>query len=297
MAANAAKPLAPSLEQAVNRFRRETQRARERGLSTNYELEVRAQDIDYSSFAALYGALLAKKSSDGRDVPVGPGELVQVVSTILVQPTGSETTRVSRPMRIREIFFEGGRKAREQYVHKEPLLILYRARRRGGMDYAVALSAESPEGSEGFVTDEAAIIRIKARVSFSMKLPPATPGLSVGELWWRIDLTATRQIMGSDAGSLPQIVGQMFRTSPPMRADTLLSSLGLEADAARRSLYRYEVEAEFVGPPDALRPADVMAAADQVLGLVRPEDVREAALQSLVFRVAQTIVKAPAFLE
>jgi hypothetical protein len=298
----------PTLEAVVTRFRREAGRedalAGGQGDGSSPELEVRLQDVDYTNFAAIYEALLAGRGAGGEAVPVGPGALTQMVSAIMDVRTsdrsrGEGPQRYLRPMRIREIFFEKGRRSRERFTFKEPLLIPYRVPSATGLTYTVALSAERPDG-QGFSSDEGAVIRVKARTSFPLTLT-GTSELKP-TLAWRIDATVTRQIMGSDAGSsLKQIVAQMFQTAPPMTPANLLSALRLDSDpdAGNRQLYRYEVEAEFVGPPenrDAIRPADVTAAAEAILRLANPEYVREAAMQAEVYRTAQYIVKAPGHL-
>ena len=288
----------PTLEKIVTRFRRE---AGQPG-GAKPELEVRLQDVDYANFAAIYTALLAGRGGDGRPVDVGPGAVSQMVGTIMaVNMAGREEGpyRHLRPSRIREIFFEGGRRVREHFVRKEPLLIPFRAPSSVGLTYIVALSAERPD-VQGFSADEGAVVRVKARVGFPLTLV-GTSELRP-ELNWRIDMTVARQIMGSDAGSsLKQIVAQMFATTPPMTPATFLAALRLDDDAnpAPRQLYRYEVEVEFVGPAevrDAIRPADVTAAAEAILRLANPEYVREAAMQAEVYRAAQHIVKAPGYL-
>ncbi len=304
MAAGGAKPLRPSIEQTVVWYRREALRARTAAAAASPELEVRLQDVDYDNFATVYAALARGTDRDSRPLPVGPGTLTQVVSAIVVLHSGSDSqaTRAapSRPMRIREIYFEGGKKSRERFVRKEPLVIPYRVSPASGLGYIVALSAENEEAA-GFASDESTIIRVKARVSFPLRLAGVAEAAQGTPLLWRVDLTVTRQIMGNDADSaLQQIVGQMFRGTPVMRADTLLSSLGLDGDPSKRALYRYEIEAEFVGPPevsDFIRPADVTAAADTILGLVDPANVREASFQAIIYRVAQHLVQAPAYLE
>ena len=288
----------PTLESIVTRYRREV--SRDDGSSP--ELEVRIQDVDYANFAAIYGALRAKKGGDGRPVAVGDGTLTQMVSAIMDERAagrGEGPQRHMRPMRIREIYFEGGRRVREQFMRKAPLLIPFRVPSAAGLAYTVALSAERPD-DQGFSSDESAVIRAKARMSFALELEGTSE--MCPRLRWRVDMTVTRQIMGSDAGaSLKQIVAQMFATAPPMAPATFLAALRLDDDAnpAPRQLYRYEVEAEFAGPAevrDLIRPADVTAAAEAILRLANPEYVREAAMQAEVYRVAQYIVKAPGYL-
>ena len=287
-----------TLESIVTRYRREASR----NDGSSPELEVRLQDVDYANFAAIYEALLAKKGGDGRPVAVGDGVLTQMVSAIMDERAagrGEGPQRHLRPMRIREIFFVNGRRARERFMRKEPLLIPFRVPGTVGLAYIVALAAERLD-EQGFSSDEGAVIRAKARVSFELELTGSSEHRP--KLQWRVDMTVTRQIMGSDAGSsLKQIVDQMFATTPVMTPTTFLTALRLDDDStpAPRQLYRYEVEAEFVGPEgvrDMIRPADVTAAAEAILRLANPEYVREAAMQAEVYRVAQYIVKAAGYL-
>ena len=309
-----AQPAKPTLEGIVTRYRREAARQDE----LTPELEVRLQDVDYGNFAAIYGALLAGKEAAGGKLDVGPPALTQMVSAIMDihrgswRQRGEGPARHLQPMRIREIIFDSGVKTKERFVYKEPLLLPVRFSAAspsasgngggggGGLSYLVALSAERPEPHE-FSSDDSAVIRVKARVSFTLTLA-GTSELKP-RLDWRIDMTVTRQITGSDArSSLPSIVGQMFRTTPGMTPERFLAVLRLDDDAnpAPRELYRYEVEAEFVGPAevrDMLRPADVTGVADTILRLANPEHAREAALAAEVYRVARYLVQAPAYLQ
>jgi len=289
----------PSLESIVTRFRRESSR----GGNTNAELEIRLQDVNHGNFTSIYEALLAKKGSDGQPCPVGPGNLTLMVSAIMDNSTkgrGTSGQRLLRAMRIREIFFEGAdrKTKREQFMTKEPLVIPFRVPSLTGISYSVALAEERPD-PQGFIVDEGAVIRVKARSSFQLTMTGSSELKS--ELHWRVDMTVTRQIMGSDAGALKQIIGQMFRTKPPITPKNYLSVLRLDNDddQAIRHLLRYEVEAEFIGPPesrDTLRPADVSAAAATILRLANPEYVREAAMQAEIYQVAKYIIAAPGYL-
>jgi hypothetical protein len=272
----------PSLEATVTRYRREA--ARTDGAAP--ELEIRLQGLDFANWSAIYTALLGK----------GPGELSQTVSVIMSAP-GAAPLRAAR---IREIRFEGGVKAGERAVQKTPLLIPYRVANSGGLSYTVALSAERV-GGPGQISDESALVRLKARVSFALQIPAAAEPHA--PLDWRVDMTVARQLTGGDAqATLKTVIAQMFATSPPMRADNVPRALRLDDDAnpAPRSLYAYEVEVEYVGSGaqrDALRPADVTAAAETVLRLANAEYVRDARMQAEIYRAAHYIVKAAGYLQ
>jgi hypothetical protein len=291
----------PTLESIVTRFRREAEKGAPPGGSA--ELEVRLQDVNYPSFAAIYQALLTNTSSESQPPKLKLGEqrLVQMISAIMNirQARGEGAQRHLQPMRIREIYFEGGKKARERIVRKEPLVPALRVPSTTALAYMVAL-AEEREEAEGFSADEGAIIRVKARVSFHLTLA-GTSELKP-ELQWRVDMTVVREIMGSDAETaLGRIVDQMFRTNPAMTPANFLAVLRLADDEspAARALYKYEVEAELVGSStglDAVRPSDVTAAAETILRLANPDYVLEASMQTEVYRAAQYIVKAPGYL-
>jgi hypothetical protein len=283
-------PPKPSLEGIVGRYRREAGHGRG---GSSPELEIRLQDVDYANFAAILEALLAKKGGDGRPVPVGDGAVTQMVSAIMTPPGRGEGRL--RESRIREIFFKAGVREREQYVRKEPLLPPYRVPSAAGLAYIVALAAERHD-AQGFSSNESAVIRAKARVSFKLTLGGSP------EFVWRVDMTAVRQLAGGDAGSsLKQIVAEMFATQPAMAPGTFLAALRLDDDLnpAARQLYRYEIEVELEGPPEArglIQAADVTAAAEAVLRLANPEYMREAAMQAEVYRAAGYIVKAAGYL-
>lgn len=288
----------PTLESIITRYRREASRID----GSSPELEVRFPDINYVNFMTIYNALLLKQSKDGTLVNASDGSLTQIVGAIMdIKPSGrgEGIQKHLRPMRIREILFENGKRIHEQYVKKEPLLSPWRIPSNTGLTYIVALSAESKD-QHIFSSDEGAVIRAKARVSFIIKVTGSSE--LKPELHWRIDMTVARQIMGSDASSsLKNIVSQMFATTPIMAPDTFLKALRIDDDANSniRQLYRYEVEAEFIGPSenrDMIRPADVTAIAEMVLRLANPEYIRESVLQAEVYHVAKYIIKAPGYL-
>jgi len=277
----------PTPEGIVTRYRREI--ARGNGNSTP-ELEIRIQNVDYTNFAAIYTALLSKTESDGTKISVSDGTLTQMVGSIMSNGCAEGAQRYLRPSRIREIYFDKGVRRDERNVRKVPLGIPLRTPNNAGLSYTVALSSESADDGT-FSSDEGAVIRIKARVSFLITISGSV------DFQWRVDMTIVRQIMGAEAGvSLKTIIKQMFATKPEMSPKSFLKALRVDdANAGFRDTYRYEVEVEFVGPPehrDAVRPADVTAAAAATLRLANPEYVREAVLQAEVFRIAQYFIKA-----
>ena len=283
----ASAPIKQTLESIVTRYRREANLT---------ELEVRLQDVDFDNFSEIYNALLNKKNDNGILSFIGDGKLTQMISAIVEDRTlsrGDGPHRYLRPMKIREIFFDNGRRVREQFVKKEPLLIPFRVTSYGGISYIVALSTEQLYDQK-FSVDEGGIIRIKARVSFEIRLKESP------DLQWRIDMTITRQIMGSDAeSSLKQIIAQMFATTPHMTPESFLKALQVDTNVSYRNLYRYEVEAEVISDSairDNIRPSNITAVANAILHLANPKYLHEAAMQAEIYKVAHYIIKAPGFL-
>jgi hypothetical protein len=294
-----------SLDAIIGTFRRE-----ESGQSANanpdrhFELEIRLQDVDAANFSSIYSALVSSRAPDGRELPmaVGAPELSQTIGALMPMRarapgvSGMRAPGTPQTSSLRELRYERGKKVGESYSHKEPLMLPWHSPRGSSLAYSVSLSAEIPD-RRGVISDESALIRVKARASFPFELPSSEdPAV---KLSWRADLTVVREFSGTEAGSISAVVGQMFRTTPAMTPQTLLKSLGVvsptgEIVSVVASLYRYEVEVEFVaarGVRDLLRAPDVVAAADTILGLASPERVRDAALQAAIFRAAKYIVR------
>jgi hypothetical protein len=290
----------PTLEMITLRFRRELSRSpAPRPEATRPELEIRIQNVGYANFAAIYSALLSGRRSDGSEIDIRGRKLTQTVNAIMdARPAGrGDASQPLRPMKIREISFRDGKKTGERFARKEPLVTPFRVTNATGLSYLVALSAES-DGENPFSSDAGAVIRVKSRVSFEMHATGSADNRP--DLTWRVDMTITRQTMGSDAeSSLQGILKTMF--PPGVTPETLLAALRLDDDdsPAARQLYRYEVEIEFDSAEevrDSIRPADITAAAAAILHLANPEYVREAAMQAEIYRTAQYIVKAPGYL-
>lgn len=265
------------------------------GKLKNTELEIRFQNIDFLVFQAVYEALPSI---------AGPGSVSQTVNSIM-EETGLRRPRRNRGSRyypsqqIRQILFTDGKKTGQQYTTKRPLMPPYRVRHRFALSYKVALSEED-ETARRFSSDDGAVIRVKARVSRPFQPDESRPGIA-----FRIDMTVTRQITGSDAqSSLREIVNSMFRSplrrsNESMTPDNLFRLLRLDdPESGAQALYTYEMELEFVGSdPKALRVADITNAAESILRLANPDYVREAILQEEIhFIAAQVIEGAPGVL-
>jgi hypothetical protein len=290
--------MATTLESLVSRFRREM--SDRPSSKAAIELEVRFQSIDYANFESILQALLAKK------LPVDDGTAVHTVDSIMVEkasraPHNSDASqKVLRPQRVRQMYFENGKKTVDKYVYKAPMVAPFKVSNQFALSYTVALSSETDDPVP-FSSDEGAIIRVKARVGFKVLLvSTASPTV---ELPWRIDMTIVRQINGADAQtSLKGIVDGMFRTRTHMTPQNLLQVLKLDdASAGTRQLYRYEIECEFIGGSDRairdlIRPADISAVADSILQLSNPQYLQEAVYQAEVYHAAKYIVAAPGYL-
>ena len=290
--------MATTLESLVSRFRRET--SDRPSSKATIELEVRFQSIDYANFESILQALLSKK------LPVDDGTIVHTVDSIMVEkasraPHNSDASqKVLRPQRVRQMYFENGKKTVDKYVYKAPMVAPFKVANPFALSYTVALSSETDDPVP-FSSDEGAIIRVKARVGF--KLLVASAATPTVKLPWRIDMTVVRQINGADAQtSLKGIVDGMFKTPTRMTPQNLPHVLRLDdASAGARQLYRYEIECEFLGGPDravrdSIRPSDISAVADAILQLSNPEYLQEAVYQAEVYHVARYIVAAPGFL-
>jgi hypothetical protein len=287
---------AQSLASTVTTFRREV--VKNRG---NTELEVRLKNVDHRAFCTIYNSLI-NKMSGGDPIQVSNGTLTQMVGALKPPPAragGRGHGSWLQATKIREIYFENDAKVREIYTSKEPLLMPFRVPSPVGVSYIVALANESP--AERFRSDEGAIIRIKARVSFNIELPssfdPSSPDIA-----WRIDMTVVRQITGGEADtSLKSIVQRMFMTKPAMTPETFLQSLRLDGgkNSTSRDVYRYEIEAEYVGEGDdrdPIRPDDITAMANTLLKIANPNHIKESAMQEAIYHVAQYLIKAPGYL-
>jgi hypothetical protein len=262
------------------------------------ELEVRFRGVDLPLFEAVLEGLVKKK------INVGDGAITYAVNSIMDEPPiarhphqrvpGMSGQKVNL---VRQIVFDrSGKKTAEHYYRKWPLAYPHRVRNPYTLDYIVVLSAEE-KLSEPFTSDSNALIRVKCRVSF---LTDDLPGK------WRIDLTITRSLRGSDAQTtLPKVVQKMF--TDKMTPANMLRALDVDdPDSEQRSLYTYEIEAERVPPkskkgddvlgPDPIKPAAVTEIANSLLQLANPEYMEEAVYQSEIYHVASFVVEAPALL-
>ena len=272
----------PTLERLVTRYRRE---AAVHGATP--ELEVRFQDVDAETFAAVYASLAAD--------PAGEPTLTTVVSVLAARTPADSARAGLRAVRVRELRFARGVRAGESISVKEPLEIPWRAPPGGGgHPYIVALSSERPE-AHGFSADTSTVLRAKARVSFPLSLTgrvsdgvgqtKLSPDAAAAE--WRVDMTVTRQFAGADAAALKPALAHLF---PPDLAVGNFLARTTAAAAALDGGVHYEIEAEFVGADrDALRPADVLAAAAAVQRHANPGHAREAALRAVVARAARYV--------
>lgn len=267
-----------TLETLVTSYRREVSRA----TAYHPELEVRLR-LPAAVFAVVFDGMAAWEGERP-----APAELLQTLSVLAEEKAGT-----GRRVLIREVVFERGVRQRDRYSSKWQLLTP--VIQAGELPYRVALSAE--QDAAPFAAPADAVLRVKARVSHHVALPAAEGGT----LRWRVDLTLVRKVtggalLGAASGApspLKEAVDAMFRRGAT--AATLLDALG----ARGSDEYECEAEVEFVedGPRrDALRPADVTAAAALLLGLVNPQHAREAAAQAEVWRAARHVARPAAYL-
>jgi hypothetical protein len=279
--------MASTLESIVTRYRRDTATQS----VVNTELEVRILGVDYKNFETIYNIFL--KSSSGK--------IKQMVGVIMInnKTRGEGVQKALMPSKIREINFENGVKVGEQWVIKEPLTLPWRVNNQSGLSYLVALSSERNAEYE-FVSDETAIIRIKARVSFLFEMKSCDDSHeSAVNIPWRIDMTVIRKITGSDAeSSLDKIIKEMFGRGKIITPQNFLQSLNLvDEDSPYRHLYTYEIEAEFIPQArDVIRPGDVTNIANFIIQSANPDYIHDASLQSEIFNLAKYLVKDPALL-
>ena len=245
---------------------------------TNTELEVRFQKVDQAFFTTIFKKCMSDPAI------AKTAKLTQVVGTIKTE--ASTPAGTLRPMRIREIEFVGGVKKKERVVGKVPLCQPFRAQA-----YSVALYGETAD-AQSFIADESVLIRIKARVGFTLTIPATNK--ADGDFEWRLDLTVVRKIAGGDAGnSLKGIVKDMFKATPPFDETNLFMLL------ASSDVYIAEVEAEFMGPEhvqDAVRPADITAVVNAVLNMADPSAVQAVSIQSAIHFAATQIVTSAGYL-
>ncbi|GFR88948.1 hypothetical protein ElyMa_002530800 [Elysia marginata] len=286
----ASKPNNQTLESLISQYRRFDASQGEA------ELEVRFRGVDSFIAGTVLRSLVAKKIS------VGDGTIAQTVNSIMDEDPSTLSPRLRGQSHgqtanlIRQISFADGKKTGERYYRKYPLAPPFRTRNSHGLDYNVVLSGE--QALNGFFSSDAsALIRVKCRASFVYIKSGEDSGSR-----WRIDLTVTRQLTGSDAQSgLSGVVTKMFRAGA-MTPANMLDLLDLaNPDSEHRSLYQYELEIEHLPGGDgkgraAVRPSEVTTLVGEVLRLANPEYMKEAAYQAELFHVASFVVEAPGIL-
>lgn len=226
------------------------------------ELELRVAAATPAMLCASVAAVEARRAAG--DLDADEGAVTQTV--VAVMPEAPPPTRgAPRASRRREIDFAGGARVRDEVWRKESLSDNYR-----GPGWLAALSLETR--AQGFSAGTEATLRARVRASYRVRIP-AAGGLPFE---WRLDVSLVRQLAGAAAAELAGVKAEMFRDAQPA---ALCAALGLAGEGGE-SAYRAEIELELVGPPgraDALRAADVRAAAALVLGLVGAERAAAAA--------------------
>jgi len=269
------------LQSLVALYHRSAQGHRARGASV--ELEVRFHEIDFCVFRTILEALV-----EGEQLPTAEGRVRQTINAIMPEEAASRRARHRSPQEpqkanlVREMTFEGGATT-TRYLRKAPLAVPFRVWLPHAPPYLVAVSLEAPL-DHPFTCDRGATIRVKSRASFELRGAP-----------WRIDLTVTRTVAGSDAAALPGVFRSMFRLEgPPVAPADLLAVLGLDGPDSEetQALYRYEIEIEHLpGGETPLHPQMVTEIAEKVLRLSDPRLLLEADRLAEVRRISGYLLK------
>jgi hypothetical protein len=281
------------LQSLVALYHRTAQSHRARGAAV--ELEVRFHEIDFCVFRTILEALIAgerlpaegsgPKPAGAEQLPTAEGRVVQTLNAIMPEEAATRRARHRSPQEpqkaslVREMTFAGGATT-TRYLRKAPLAVPFRVWLPHAPPYLVAVSLETPL-DHPFTSDRGAMIRVKSRASFEVRGMP-----------WRVDLTVTRTVAGSDAASLPGILESMFRLrgGAPVVPATLLAALGLDGPDPEetQALYRYEIEIEHLpgGEAPLLLPRQVTEIAEKVLRLSDPRLLLEADRQAEVRRIS-----------
>lgn len=280
--------------------------------SANIELEVRISNMNYHNFEMIFNGFYAEATADGAtasaddasssasDAAAAPPNPIISQSVNVIMPSARRIDgpqKMLTPNNVKEIQFKNGVRSDVNIIEKTKLEIPARVNNPVGLSYMISVASEK-ESRQDFMSDENALIRIKLRVSFLIKIT-STEDPSV-QLPWRIDMTIVRKINGSDAkSSLSHIIKQMFSANEdPKRILTHLNLL--EENSPNRRLYSYETEAEFVGEGsirELLRSADVINVANKVLHMSNPEHNQDILLQNEIFNVAKHLVRNPSVLQ
>ena len=298
-----------TLESTITRYRREVLQNSQK--NKNIELEIRFQNVDLLNFQAIYEGLLKKFEDDNENNNEKNNEKNnennnEIHITNMITAMVDDNIKIEgfqkfyRPIYRRDITFKDGIKGKEEYMTKETLLMPFKVQTNKGLTYTISLASETIT-NKSMSMDEGSIIRIKSRISFPLKIISSED--SSVQLLWRIDLTVVRQVTGNEAKTnLIKIKDQMFKKSTKK---TFLKDLDINStnenftNQNNNSLvkFRFEVEAEFIpSANDNLRPADVLAVADQILKIANPEYIKESLIQNEIFKLAQYIIKAPGYL-
>lgn len=230
----------------------------------NTELELRFR-FERESFEKLFRTLAG--------IPKVKAELENSINVI---SRNIYERKDDRAQYIRKISFDKGVRQPDQYYRKERLAT---SKVAGVIDYTLSLSTETP--IESFATRPDALIRVKARVSFSDGVDDET-SIPAG---WRVDMSATKTgIYKELEKDLKNIRDRMFP------ADLSVSNFfGSNLDLVTH----YEVEIEHIGPDRDLAlgaPADV---ANWLYSIVDPQWLQQAAYRDEIYRLAKVISPDP----
>jgi cyclopropane fatty-acyl-phospholipid synthase-like methyltransferase len=210
------------------------------------ELEVRFQDITKE----LYFQILTTLQKQQKEV------ISQTVNIIK-----KEDTQKKKSSLIRELTFSKGKKISEQFLKKEQITIPMKITNTNALSYKIVVSSEQKINSK-FTSDERVLIRVKQRHSFNLNDS------------WRIDMTAVREIMGSEIDSLQNIIKEMF---------------GCDDIRLNNNRINYEIEIEYIGSQKEITTANILESVNYILNLANPNHIDEAILHAEINKVAQII--------
>ena len=248
---------AGTVEALVSAFRREARA----GLAAVPELEVRFERPDAEAWARACAALA------GGALGASPAEASRTLTTVVRQPGA----RGDALLRVIEYDAQGERTA-DRGVAKAPVVPTVRAR-AGAIGYGVALSTEEPAPVPS--ASAAATVRAKARLSFRVDIAaprapgapgaPSAPGAPGESASWRVDATAVRSVGGGDHAAVRSAAAAL-RSPDLFKRGATGAFVGVSAEFAAAA--QFEIEAEYIGAPDAATPAAVAAVAAAVAGLL-----------------------------
>lgn len=224
--------------------------------------------MNKDGFIALY-----KNISESKEF--APGQLecsVNVISENVYEHARSDGTQY-----IRRMVFIKGALVSDSYHTKSRIANVHI---NDYIKWSLGLSKETTVKS--FATNNDAMMRFKARVSFDYIAGGGDTSTTSTPPKWRFDLTAVKKgSLGSLGPSLKTIKNELF--TPALAADNFTRELNHDM------IDEYEVEIEYVGAPSEIDVAD-LAIVKKLFTLVNPDYLTTIAYQEEINHVAGHIV-------